>query len=106
MTAAADQWFDAWLDANSVRGLVPAHCLCCGIVLNASTRATPTQQIEPCAGAITICAYCGHPQAFTNDPSKLRELTAEESRHPAVICAVVKWHTAYAKAKANEDPTP
>jgi len=55
---------------------MPGHdCLRCHGVLNGATNVT--NNAMPKDGDLTICIYCGHLMAFTDDLS-LRELTAEE----------------------------
>ncbi len=54
--------------------LKPSLCLSCGKLLDASTG---VDHNKPRADMITICLYCGHLMAFTDDLS-MRELTGEE----------------------------
>jgi len=50
-------------------------CLNCREPLD--TTSSVGQNIKPCPGAITVCAYCHHVMAFADDLT-LRPLTDEE----------------------------
>jgi hypothetical protein len=69
--------------------LPPSACLDCGTVLDGATI-TDSEDVAPHPGAISICFYCGHIQAFGDD-LRFRPLTDEEiidiAGHPEIVMA-------------------
>lgn len=69
--------------------LAACACLGCGQVLDAAT-VTDGKDVEPHEGAISLCWYCGHLQAFDAE-LKFRPLTDEEiveiAGHPEIVLA-------------------
>jgi hypothetical protein len=81
------------------------YCLACGAKLNAVTATDDDD--DPSSGAITLCFYCGHIMALT-DELTVRPLTDEEMLAVAgdkTVLAAQKARAAYAllKRESNDD---
>jgi hypothetical protein len=65
---------------RTATGLPGAACLKCGALAQNAANALGDKLIHPFAGCFSICVMCFHPQAFTEDLTKFRELTPEEAK--------------------------
>lgn len=65
---------------RTATGLPGAACLKCGALAHNATNTLGDERVQPYPGCISICVMCFHPQAFTEDQTKFRELTPEEAK--------------------------